>query len=232
MQRIAKDFTALNRLILGKGSLLIPSWNMSTSTAVDSTSAGRQADADELALLQQIARGDQKALAKFYDRYIDAVYRFVYHQVGGHRQDAEDVTQDTFIAAINSLESFRGDSRVYVWLCGIAWRKASDLRRRRDHSKTPQPTAEDELFELGSAADQLTVEEIAEREATRRRVWQALLELPKHYQQVLTLKYLEGFKVAEIALIMGKTEKAVESLLTRARDAFRAELDSEATLGE
>ncbi len=198
---------------------------MSKPPAVDFASTGRQPDPDELALLQRIARGDEGALAKFYDRYVDEVYRFVYHQVGGNRQDAEDVTQDTFIAAINSLETFRGDSRLYVWLCGIAWRKASDLRRRRDHVKTPRPASDDELFELHAAVDPLTVEEIAEREAVRRHVWNALQTLPPHYSQALTLKYLEGFKVSEIALIMGKSEKAVESLLTRARDAFRAQLN-------
>lgn len=200
---------------------------MSTSTDVDSASSGRQADADDLALVQRIAEGDQAALAEFYERYVDPVYRFVYHQVGGNHHDAEDVTQETFIAAIDNLESFRGDSRLYVWLCGIAWHKASDFRRRRDHKNNPQPTADDELRRLGGASDTFAVEEIAEREARRRRVWEALLELPEHYRQALTLKYLEGFKVAEIALIMGKTEKAVESLLTRARDAFRDQLERE-----
>lgn len=177
--------------------------------------------------------GDENALADFYDRYIDAVYRFVYLQVGGHRQDAEDVTQETFIAAIDNLESFRGESRLYVWLCGIAWRKASNLRRRRDNARTPQPTTENELREeLDSAADQLTVEEVVERRVLRHQVWRALLALPKHYREVLILKYLEGFEVSEIALLVGKTEKAVESLLTRARNAFRSQLDHETTSSE
>lgn len=200
---------------------------MSSSTDVDSASTDRQVSADERSLLQHIARGDQNALAAFYDRYVDDVYRFVYHQVGGHHQDAEDVTQDTFITAIRNLDSFRGDSRVYVWLCGIAWRKASELRRRRDHTRTPRVAEEDELREFESASDQLTVEDVAERQVVRDRVWQTLLALPQHYQQALTLKYLEGFTVSETALLMGKTEKATESLLTRARDAFKALLNRE-----
>ena len=128
---------------------------MARSVAVDSVIADKQAEyVDDLVLLQRLARGDRDALTVFYGRHIDAVYRFVYQQVGGNQQDAEDVTQETFIAAIDSLESFRGDSRLYVWLCGIAWRKASDLRRRRDHSKTPQPTSEHELVQLGSMVDE------------------------------------------------------------------------------
>jgi len=206
---------------------------MPASTAVDSASTRRPARADEIALLQRIARGDENALADFYDRYIDAVYRFVYLQVGGHRQDAEDVTQETFIAAIDNLKSFRGESRLYVWLCGIAWRKASNLRRRRNNAKTPQPTTENELREeLDRAADQPTVEEVVERQVLRHQVWHALLALPKNYREVLILKYLEGFKVSEIALLVGKTEKAVESLLTRARDSFRAQVDHETTSGD
>lgn len=203
------------------------------STAVDSSSTGHQAkEEDERSLLQRVARGDEHALEEFYDLYIDAVYRFVYHQVGGHRQDAEDVTQETFIAAINNLDSFRGDSRLYVWLCGIAWHKASDFRRRRDHAKRPQPTADDELLRLRSGSAQLAVEEVAEREALRRRVWQVLRGLPEHYRQVLALKYMEEFKVSEIAFVMGKTEKAVESLLVRARNKFRAHLDRETESGD
>ncbi|MFQ5593918.1 MAG: RNA polymerase sigma factor [Anaerolineae bacterium] len=193
-------------------------------------STSRPARADEIALLKKIATGDENALADFYNRYIDAVYRFVYLQVGGHRQDAEDVTQETFIAAIDNLKSFRGESRLYVWLCGIAWRKASTLRRRRNNAKTPLLTTENEMRdELDITADQLTVEEVVERQVLRHQVWQALLTLPRHYREVLVLKYLEGFKVAEIALLVGKTEKAVESLLTRARDAFRTQLDHEMT---
>ena len=201
-------------------------------SASDSASTGLRAGADEVALLRRIAKGDQLALARFYDLHIDAVYRFVYHQVGGHREDAEDVTQDTFITAIDNLESFRGESRLYVWLCGIAWRKASDFRRRRDHANTPRPTAEDELRDIPTARLQPTVEETAERDLLRHQVWQALQALPDHYRQVLTLKYIEEFEVSEIALLTSKTEKAVESLLTRARHALRAELDREMESGD
>lgn len=200
---------------------------MSTPMAVDPSAAGRPAHEDDVALLQRVAQGDQEALAEFYNRYIDAVYRFVYHQVGGNVQDAEDITQETFITAINNIETFRGESRVYVWLCGIAWRKASELRRRRDHRKTPQATADEELRQLSAKQKQVSVEEAIEREALRERIWQVLQALPGHYRQALVLKYVEEFKVAEIALIMGKSEKAVESLLVRAREAFKAQLDHE-----
>ncbi len=214
----------LDRLILGKVDS-VPLSNMSTPNTAGSTSTDDQPDNYEITLLRRLARGDRQALAEFYDRYIGPVYRFVYHQVGGHQQDAEDVTQETFIAAINNLDSFRGDSRLYVWLCGIAWHKATDLRRRRDNVKTPQLTGDDVLFQLRGASQQLAVEEVAEREFLRRQVWQALMALPEHYRQVLTLKYLEEFTVSEIALLMARSEKAVESLLTRARDAFKAQLD-------
>ena len=200
---------------------------MSTPTAVDPSAAGRPVHEDDAALLQRVAQGEPEALAEFYNRYIDAVYRFVYHQVGGNVQDAEDITQETFVTAINNISTFRGESRVYVWLCGIAWRKASDLRRRRDHHKTPQATADEELRRLSAAQKQISVEEAIEREALRERIWQALQTLPDHYRQALILKYVEEFKVAEIALIMGKSEKAVESLLVRAREAFKAQLNHE-----
>ncbi|RME47911.1 MAG: RNA polymerase sigma factor [Chloroflexi bacterium] len=204
---------------------------MSTSGAVGFRSTRSKAEHYEITLLDRIARGDQKALAEFYNHYIDDVYRFVYHQVGGHRQDAEDVTQETFIAALDSLESFRGESRLYVWLCGIAWRKASDFRRKRDRTQSRQSIADEESLEPTGARSEFRVEDVAERHSLRDQVWQTLLALPEHYRQVLILKYIEEFQVAEIALIMGKSEKAVESLLVRARNAFRAELDREAKSG-
>lgn len=221
----AKDLMCVARLI-SSGIRFSP--NQMETSAVDVGSVRKEESEHQadLELVQRIVSGDQRALADFYTRYIDAIYRFAYHQVGRHRQDAEDVTQETFIAAIKNLKSYRGDSRLYIWLCGIAWHKASDLRRRRDHAKRPQPTADDQLLQLREERTrQAAVSEMSERESERRRVWAVLTQLPEHYRYVLALKYMEEFKVAEIALIMGKTEKAVESLLVRARDKFRAELD-------
>lgn len=189
-------------------------------------SDGPSAKADELeeevALLDRMNRGDKQALSEFYRRYYDPLYRFIYYQVGGNHADAEDVTQTTFIAAIDSLHTFRGESRLYVWLCGIAWHKAADFRRRR--SKKERVRSNLPIHELEQLDTAPLPDEIFLREETRDLVYQVLLSLPDHYYQVLVLKYVEEFSMQEIAQLMGKSFKAVQSLLSRARNAFRAAL--------
>ena len=91
----------------------------------------------ERQLSSRLAQGDSAAVDELVERYADDVYRFVYHQVGGIAQDAEDIVQETFVAALNGIHRFRGDSKLRTWLFSIAAHKVADLRRRASGRGTP-----------------------------------------------------------------------------------------------
>lgn len=175
----------------------------------------------DLELAQQILAGDARAMETFYQRYFSRLYRFVYYQVGGSHDDAQDVLQDALIAACKSMGSYRGDSSLYSWLCGVAWNKAADFRRREYRvaqleQRTLRDLQERRAIEAAPQPDNALL-----REESNERVHETLRTLPDHYRQVLVLKYAEGLPVEDIAHIMRRTFKSTESLLTRARSAFR-----------
>ncbi len=172
-------------------------------------------------LAQQIVEGDEEALALFYQRYFTRLYRFVYYQVGGSHDDAQDVMQDALIAALKSLHSYRGDSTLYSWLCGVAWNKAADFRRREYRMAQVEQKSIKEFREKDSLEMVPSPDYALLHQEHRERVHETLRTLPDHYRQVLVLKYAEGLPVADIAQIMHRTFKSTESLLTRARCAFR-----------
>lgn len=181
---------------------------------------------EEIVLVNRIAHGDREALEEFCQRYYARLYNFIYYQVGGNQADAEDLLQITLLAAIDSLHTFQGRSRLYTWLCSIAWHKIADFRRRsRAVQMDPKNLAL--IKELQTIASVPLPDEILERQATQNLVHEVLLSLPEHYHRVLVLKYVEDFSVEEIAQLMGKSFKSIESLLSRARNAFRAALEGE-----
>lgn len=172
-------------------------------------------------LAQQILAGNAQALEVFYRRYFTRLYRFVYYQVGGSHEDAQDVLQDALIAALKSLQSYRGDSSLYSWLCGVAWNKAADFRRREFRmAQVEQKTIQDYREARETDASPMP-DNVLLRQENKERIQQTLQALPDHYRQVLVLKYAEGLPVEDIAHIMRRTFKSTESLLTRARSAFR-----------
>ena len=167
----------------------------------------------DLELAERIVAGDEEALETFYQRYFTRLYRFVYYQVGGSHDDEQDVLQDALIGALKSLSSYRGDSSLYSWLCGVAWNKAADFRRREYRM---------------AQMEKRSIKEMLQQEKSEQ-VHETLQMLPEHYRQVLVLKYAEGLPVADIAEIMQRTFKSTESLLTRARSAFRKSYAAVAT---
>lgn len=180
----------------------------------------------DISLAQRICKGDDAALRQFFERYVDRLYSFVYYRVGGNAQDAEDILQETLMAAIPRLNSFQGQSQLYTWLCGIAWHKVEDFYRRQQRLEKTMTEAVQRV-RLSSAPAGHLDDPIVEKVARQRWVRKCLGRLPTHYQAALFLKYVEGFSVAEIALIMDRSAKAVDSLLTRARKAFRTEAEKE-----
>jgi RNA polymerase sigma-70 factor, ECF subfamily len=171
---------------------------------------------DEHGLARALRRGEAEALATFCATYLDAVYGFIYYRVGGDRQAAEDIAQETFLAAFEALERYDGRAAMLTWLCGIARHKVVDHYRRRQRLERARLALE----RLPEFATEPT--ERLERDELRQRVLATLHGLPAHYQQVLTLKYIDHLSGRQLADHLGLSEEAAESLLARARAAFRA----------
>lgn len=182
------------------------------SDAKTPTTAGIAALDDEQ-LIQGLVLGDPDAVAALVRQYADDVYRFVYNQVGGSAQDAEDVVQETFVAALKAIRRFRGNSKLRTWLFSIASHKAIDHRRRM--SRQVQVSTHEMVVPL--PAEQVLPEQAVERFEVRQAVRQALLQLPPHYRTALILKYVEEMPVREMAVVMKRSIKSVESVLVRAR---------------
>lgn len=177
----------------------------------------------EIALRDRILAGDQDAARWLFEEHFDALYEFAHYRLGGERAQAEDVVQDTFVVALESLASFDGRSSLHTWLCGIAKNKVRALRRKR----RPAPLADvlDEADdEIDAVLARVSSEPLPdwalERKETRELVGATLSSLPPDYRRALVAKYVSGRSVAQIAQDVGRSEKAAESLLTRARAAF------------
>lgn len=179
----------------------------------EETTGPRHLESD---IVDRLLGDEPDALRDFYEGNFDAVYRFVYLLVGGHHQDAEEAVQNTFLAAIQSLRSFKGRGNVRTWLFGIARHKAADVRRKGSLQlglwQKLVTMAEGSRTTKDAEADAVTVKTDVER---------VLLSLPSDYREVLVLKYVQDLAVEQVATIMGRSAKATESLLSRARTAFR-----------
>jgi len=177
----------------------------------------------ETELVARLRQGDTTALEQLYRQYVDRVYSVVFHQVGQNKSVAEDIVQETFLSALRSIGKFRGKSKLYTWLYSIAYHKVADFYRRQGrqarHSEHHSGADAAELERIKDS-EPLASSKI-ESEEDRQVIEQALLSLPLDYQQVLMLKYAEQMPVAEISLIMRRSPKSVEGLLTRARKELR-----------
>jgi RNA polymerase sigma-70 factor, ECF subfamily len=150
--------------------------------------------------------GDPAAWRALVEGAVAPVAGYVRWRAGGWTDLADEVTQDTWLTAARRLKAFDPDQGSFAgWVCGIAANVfRSHLRQRK---LLPLP------------ADLPAPATPTDRSA---RVAAALAELPPHYEQVLRAKYLDGRSVDAIAAESGESAKAVESRLTRAREAFRA----------
>jgi RNA polymerase sigma-70 factor (ECF subfamily) len=174
----------------------------------------RVGDEDAVAELSRVVAGDPAAVRRLLDESGPVVYGYVLARVGS-RAAADDVVQDTFLEAIRSAHTFRGDSIVTTWLCAIARRRVA-----RHFEAERRSLVDDDERELDVvAADE--VEDVDQRDEVVR----ALSRLPVLHRQVLVRKYLDDCPVAEIAAELGRTPVQVQSLLQRARVGLRRQLE-------
>ncbi|MEA1871969.1 MAG: RNA polymerase sigma factor [Chloroflexota bacterium] len=190
----------------------------------DSTSQSYEAK-----LVKKLRSGDSAAMEEFYNIYRSRLYTLILDQVDRNQAVAEDLVQETFLAALDSLDKFRGDSQLYTWLRSIAFHKINDFYRRQGRQPKPKESWPD--FDVMKQLEQTRDDKpaaftVMESEEIRQSVHKALGDLPQDYQEVLVLKYLEEMPVLEISQVMGRSPKSVEGLLSRARKAMRASLEN------
>jgi RNA polymerase sigma-70 factor, ECF subfamily len=158
---------------------------------------------------------DDRAFTDWYATALPRVYGFVYARAGGYGTLAEDVTAQAFLEAIRGRHGFDGRSDPVTWICSIARNRLIDHYRAAER---------DRMRHLSLVVTDLAAgEESAwHRLDDRDAVLSVLATLPPIERTALTLRYLDGYTVRDTARLIGRSEKATESLLVRARDRVRS----------
>jgi RNA polymerase sigma-70 factor (ECF subfamily) len=164
-------------------------------------------DSEDAELVEGIRSGSEPAFNLMIDRHQQAVRGFL-RRLLGNAADADDIAQETFVAAWREIHRYRASARLRSWLCAIAWRKAKGaqrawMRRRTREMSFHADTAPD-LAPLSSSEDRFAVQ-------------QALLSLPIQQRAAVVLCLAEGFSHAEAADALGYPLGTVKSHITRGK---------------
>jgi RNA polymerase sigma-70 factor (ECF subfamily) len=191
-----------------------------TDARRDGAGVGRQGIAGEQRDLELIARwkaGDERAATELVERHASALARFAVSS--GERNDVDELVQDTFVRAFNSLDGFRGESSFRTWLFTIQRRLLLDRRRsekrRRDRDELQETDASTEY----DALDSVVADE------TQRRLRDAVKRLSPTQREVFTLRITDGLSYKEIAEAVGTTEGAARVHYHNAMRAVKEFLD-------
>ena len=186
--------------------------------------SGRHGAADPLVsaaaerdLVAAVLRNDRKAAARFVAAHVDAVYGYARHRLMPRGDLVDDVVQDVFLAALNGLATFQGQSTLRAWLLGIARHKIEDVYRQR----LRRPDALGDLDEVLEERPAETPEEQLDTARAHAKTHRVLAQLPEQYGLILLWRYWEQRSTREMAAAIGTTEKSVERMLARARARFR-----------
>jgi RNA polymerase sigma-70 factor (ECF subfamily) len=178
---------------------------------------------EDLLLRERLVRKERGAAEELCARHLEPLYEFVHYRLGGDRQRTEDLVQETFLTALERIEAYDGRASLHGWLCGIAKNKLrAERRKRRPRSLDDVLAAADPEIDLilAQVSREPIPEAVLERRETRELVGATLSTLPLDYRRALLAKNVEGLSVNEIARATGRSAKAAESGLTRARVAF------------
>ena len=178
------------------------------------------------ALVRRMLAGDEMAFEEFFEAYFSGLYRFAVARLDGNADAAEDVVQATLCRAIAKLATYRGEAALLTWLCTFCRHGISAYHGRRQRRVHETPLVEDTpeiraaLESIGAASVDRPDERLRRRELGRL-VQVTLDSLPQRYGDALEWKYIQELSVSDIAARLNVGPKAAESLLTRARQAFR-----------
>lgn len=176
-------------------------------------------------LVVRMQAGEQRAFDAFFSAYARRLGAFAARRSNLDVAAVEDIVQNSMIKAVRNLKTFRGEAALFTWLCEICRREIADARRKASRrpphdSLDTEVWAHDEVVQLQAPAETEPPAEV-QGASTRKAVVDTLNALPASYVAALEWKYGDGLSVEEIGQLLGITSVAAQSLLARAREAFR-----------
>jgi|SRR5919197_2011710 RNA polymerase sigma-70 factor (ECF subfamily) len=185
------------------------------------TSVGQE---DDRALAVKASKGDVEAFGRLYDRHVDAVYRYIYYRVRDDAE-AEDLTSEVFMRALKAMRRYEPRQAFLAWLYRIARNAVIDRARRGGRQVAFEDALEHPLPEHVVEPD---VELLARSDSDALR--KALRKLTPLQQEVIILRFLEGFSTQEVARLVGKREGTVRGIQFRAIGTLRQLIPSREAL--
>jgi RNA polymerase sigma-70 factor (ECF subfamily) len=176
----------------------------------------------EKTLLEGAASFDERALGELYDRYEARIYSYIYRRTGNESL-AEDLTAQVFLKMLEAIRSDKGwHSSFSGWLYRIAHNAVIDYYRQRDRQQ--QVSLEDTLTTTASDHNPVIM---AEASLDSQRLRMAIGRLTEEQSEVITLRFLEGYSISEVAEMLDKTEGSIKALQYRAVTTLRQLLQHE-----
>jgi len=173
---------------------------------------------DEKSLVRRAQEGDQRAFAQLYEENFDRIYRYVAVRIGD-RTEAEDMTQQVFLKAIQSISSFKWKGAPFAaWLFRIAHNQVVDYFRKKQKRAT---VPLDESMPISGGDDP---QQLVERNVDIEQLIMATNKLTGSQREVISLRFAGELPIAQVARIMGKTEGAIKALQHSAIVALRKTL--------
>ena len=173
---------------------------------------------DDLSLVAAVLTKDRKATAEFVGRFAGGLYGYVRSRLAPRYDEVDDLVQEIFLAAWESLNHYQGSGPLQAWVMGIARHKVEDYYRAR--LKVLEPIDDSHHDQLVTAVVP-EFHQALEHDEMKAKTRGVLASLPEPYRLALILRYWEQASAREMAIKTGKTEKAIERLLARARAEFR-----------
>jgi RNA polymerase sigma-70 factor, ECF subfamily len=181
-----------------------------------------QIEQEDVRLVQACQRGDQDAFALLLQRHQHRVFNLVFRMVQDY-DDANEVTQEVFLAAWQGLPSFRGEARFSTWLYRIAYHCGVRQLERRKREQVRLFALQAEHTVAGTSNEQ-EAEGSLEREDVQAAVREHLSHVPMKYRLVLTLRHLEDRTYEEMAQILALPIGTIKTQLFRARNMLKERL--------
>jgi RNA polymerase sigma-70 factor (ECF subfamily) len=181
-------------------------------------------ESEERLIIQQATLGDREAVGRLYERYVDAVYRYMFYRTGDHHV-AEDLTAEVFTSLITSIKNYEDLGLPFeAWLFRIAHARLIDYRRKSSRGRQKE-------IALSEEAEEFLIGEAPEDKFKHEEVMNALQYLTTAEREVIVLRFAAGLDNQEIAMAVQSNTNAIKSMTHRALKKMRKILQHRALAG-